>query len=512
MDRPSGTASGRRKASIDLRPAAGHAEGMTDASANRIFGAIERLKQGERDAAAALLRDELRLGAASGDRWRSVQRLAADIGEIEISLEAARRFAATEPVALDRLLGYCSELTAAGRTEQARAEVARLPERAQAHPAVLHFLGTVAGQVGDFALAEDLYRRAIAASPNVPQTWFALAMIKTFSPDDPDLERMIELRPRVRGIENSIEARFLYGLAKAFHDCGDFDRAFALYSEGAALRRAEEKYEAEAHEAFAEALLRDFDRAAAERLIPSQAGDQRVIFVNGLPRSGTTLVEQILASHSHVEDGAEVNLLRAALIPTVDRSYQGAVRYQERAADADPWGKLARDYRAMLTARFETEGLVVDKTLNQSRLMGLLLHTLPDAKVIWLRRNAEDAALSCFRSFFTSQLAWTWSLEDIGHFFRTEDRLYAHWTQNFPERILTVPYEELVRQPAEWIPRIVEYSGLTMEPQVLEFHRTKRSVRTASVQQVRSPISAARVGASEAYAKHMAPFREAYRA
>ena len=212
-----------------------------------------------------------------------------------------------------------------------------------------------------------------------------------------------------------------------------------------------------------------------------------------------------------MEDGSEVNLLRAALIPTVDRSYQGALRYQERTNDPDPWGKLARDFRAMLTMRFGTDGLVVDKTLNQSRLMGLLLHMLPEAKVVWLRRDPEDAAISCFRSFFTSQLAWTWSLEDIGHFFRTEDRLYAHWMEKFPERILTVPYEELVRDPAEWIPRIVDYAGLPMEPQVLEFHRTTRRVRTASVQQVRSPISAARIGAAEACGQHMGPFREAYR-
>lgn len=484
---------------------------MADPSANRILGAIERLKAGERAAAANLLRDEVRLGTPSGERWRSVQRLAAEIGEIDISLEAARRFAATEPLTLDRLLGYCAELTAMGRTDEAREEIARLPERARAHPAVLHFEGTVAGQVGDFALAEDFYRRAIAVTPNVPQTWFALAMIKTFAPDDPDLRSMIDLRPRVMGAENSIEARFLYGLAKALHDCGDFDRAFALYSEGAALRRAEETFDAAAHEAFADALLRDFDRAAAQRLAPSGAGDQQVIFVNGLPRSGTTLVEQILASHSRVKDGSEVNLLRAALIPTFDRSYQGALRYQEHTRGPDPWGKLARDYRSMLTARFRTDGLVVDKTLNQSRLMGLLLHTLPDAKVIWLRRNPEDAALSCFRSYFTSQLGWTWSPADIGCFFRIEDRLHAHWIENFPERILTVPYEDLVRDPGEWIPRMLEYVGLAMEPQVLEFHRTKRSVRTASVQQVRNPISTSRIGAAEAYAKHMAPFREAYR-
>jgi tetratricopeptide (TPR) repeat protein len=484
---------------------------MADTSATRILGAIERLKVGERDAAAELLREELRLGASSGERWRSVQRLAAQIGEIDMALEAARRLAATQPVTLERLLGYCGELSAAGRAEQARDEVMRLPEQVRSHPNALHFLGAIAGDLGDFTAAEDFYRRAIALSPHALQTWFALAMIKTFSPSDPDLQRMTDVKRHISGTDRSLEARFLYGLAKAFHDCGEFDHAFTLYSEGAALRRAEERYDAAAHETFAQTLMRDFDSDALRRLVPSQTGNQRAIFVNGLPRSGTTLVEQILVSHSRIEDGAEVNLLRAALIPTLDYTYAGALRWQERSSDPDPWGKLARDYRAMLTMRFQTDGWVVDKTLNQSRLMGLLLHTLPDAKVMWLRRDPEDAALSCFRSFFTSQLAWSWSLADIGHFFRIEDRMYAHWHEMFPERILTVPYEELVRDPAQWIPRIVGFANLAMEPQILDFHRTRRSVRTASVQQVRNPISTERIGAAEAYGKYMEPFREAYR-
>jgi hypothetical protein len=485
---------------------------MADTPANRILGAIERLKLGERDAAAELLREELQFGSSSGERWRSVQRLAAQIGEVDMALEAARRLAATQPVTLEGLLGYCGELSAAGRAEQAREVVLRLPEQVRGHPSALHFLGAIAGDLGDFTAAEDFYRRAIALNPHAPHTWFALAMIKTFTPDDPDLQQMVDVRRHMSGADKALEARFLYGLAKAFHDCGEFDRAFTLYSEGAALRRAEERYDAAAHEAFGEALMRDFDREALRRLVPSQAGDQRVIFVNGLPRSGTTLVEQVLASHSRVEDGAEVNLLRAALIPTLDYTYAGALRYQQGSSDPDPWGKLARDYRTMLTMRFRTEGRVVDKTLNQSRLMGFLLHALPDAKVMWLRRDAEDAALSCFRSFFTSQLAWSWSLADIGHFFRIEDRMYAHWAEAFPERILTVPYEQLVREPAAWIPRIAGFANLAMEPQMLDFHRTRRSVRTASVQQVRNPISTARIGAAEAYAKYMGPFRDAYRA
>ena len=143
--------------------------------------------------------------------------------------------------------------------------------------------------------------------------------------------------------------------------------------------------------------------------------------------------------------------------------------------------------------------------------MGLLLHSLPDAKIVWLRRNAEDAAISCFRTFFTEPIPWSWSLADIGAYFRIEDRLHAHWSSLFPDRILTVPYEELVGDPEAWIRRILAHVGLEEEPGVFQPHQTKRSVMTASVQQVRAPISTRRVGAAEAYERYMSAFRAAYR-
>ena len=209
------------------------------AQRSRILDAIEALKQYDRSRAVELLREELRQGPPSGERWRSVSRLAAQIGEIDIAIEAARRYSRTEPPSLERLLHYWSELSQYDRTDKAREELGRLSPPLRRQPNVLHLLGTLAGQEGDFAEAERLYREALALNPGQPQTWFALAMIKTFAPGDPDVSAMEALRPATERVEPSIRARFLYGLAKAWHDCGEHDRAFALYSEGAALRRAE---------------------------------------------------------------------------------------------------------------------------------------------------------------------------------------------------------------------------------------------------------------------------------
>ena len=163
-------------------------------SQSRVLEAVAALKDCDRDRAVALLEEELRHGPASGDRWKSVARLAGHIGEIEVAIEASRRYAQTAPQTLERLLHYWGDLAQYGRTDIAREEVGKLPVQMRDHPGVLHFLGTLAAQEGDFANAEARYRDAIARTAYAPQTWFALSMIKTFTPDDPDLAQMERLR------------------------------------------------------------------------------------------------------------------------------------------------------------------------------------------------------------------------------------------------------------------------------------------------------------------------------
>lgn len=480
---------------------------------SRVLDAVDALKALDRSRAAYLLGEELRLGPPTGDRWRSVAKLAGHIGEIDLALEAGRRFAMTEPQVIAPALQYLSNLVTFGRVDQAKDQFAKLPMLQKMQPDALVFLGTIFSQDGDFDEAERLYREAIAKKPALAQAWFALSAIKTFSLDDPDRREMERLRATIAKGDPSAYARFLHGLAKAWHDAGEADRAFALCLEATALRQQERRYDAKLTERFVLGLIRDFTADKMASLVPPIEEPCRAIFVNGLPRSGTTLVEQILVSHSQVAEGGEINLLRAAMIPAGDYSFGAAVNYQQRArAGEDPWGQVARDYRRMLDVRFPEPGHVVDKTLIHSHVMGLLLHTLPKARVIWMRRNPEDVALSCFRNYFSSVLPWTCSLNDIGHFLSLEDRLFEHWTRLFPDRILPVPYESLVRDPATWIQRILQHVGLTDEPQVQDFHAIKRSVRTASVQQVRTPISTSRIGQAEAYSAHLEPFRRAYAA
>ena len=477
---------------------------------SRILDAVAALEQGERRRAAALIAQELRAGEQTGDKWASVSKLANKIGEIDLGIEASRRFTMTEPIRLDRLLQHCGALAQIGRSEEGIALLDRLPPQAQQHPGALHFRGTIASEGGDFEKAEALLRQSLKAAPTSPQGWFALTMIKTFEPDDPDFAGMAAVEPHIGTVDPLTQARYFYGMGKALVDMGEVEQGFAYYEKGAAIRRREEPYDRERHKAFAAGLIRDFTEEGMARLVPSRARQQRAIFVNGLPRSGTTLVESILASHSKVTDGAEVNLVQAAMIPTRDNSFDGAIAYQERSKSKDPWGEIAEDYHKMLRMRFPGSGLVVDKTLSQSMVMGLLLHAMPEAQIIWMRRRPEDIALSAYRAFFTSSVSWSWSMEDIAHQMKLEDQLFAHWTALFPDRILTVQYEDMVRDPQRWIPRLLGHVGLEMEEGVLEFHKNRRKVRTASVKQVRSAISTDAIGKSEKFAAQLEPFRAAY--
>ncbi|WP_010543859.1 tetratricopeptide repeat-containing sulfotransferase family protein [Sphingomonas elodea] len=479
---------------------------------SQIPAAIRALQAFDRDAALGLLHVEFRNGPSSGDRWRSVAMLTRQIGEIELTIEASRRYARTEPFSLERLLALCEDLAAFGRDAEIAALVAGLPPAVQEHPAILHLRATLASEMGAFDTAEGLYRQVLDRAPAQPATWLALAMIKRFHAGDPDLAALEQAERALAQAPAPLRARLRFARGKALDDCGDTAAAFRLYAESGRLRASEAPYDPEAVERQTARCIADFTPEGLARLAPPRQQEKsRALFVHGLPRSGTTLVEQILAAHSAVADGGEINLMGPALLATGDRSLAGALAYQAREADKDPWGRVRATYHRLLAERFPVPGHVVDKTLNQSHLLGLQFHTLPDARLIWIRRDPEDNALSCLRTFFNTPLPWSWTPERLARHFRQEDRLFAHWQALFPDRILAVPYEDLVRDPTEWIPRIAAHAGLAVEPGQFSAHQAERRVGTASVQQVRGPISTASVGRARPLATLLKPFSDAYR-
>lgn len=479
---------------------------MSESAKPYFMQALDALKSGDRSAAAALLEKQLREGNTSSKNLPSVSQLALHIGEVDLAIDAMRR--AIVPGSIDSLLAYWGMLGTCGRADEALVEIERQPVSVREHPSVLHMRGTIATQFGRFREAQEMFRRALAKAP-ITASWFMLAMIKTFQADDPDLVAMQRLEQHP-GLPAQDRASLCYGLGKAWEDCGDIDRAFEFYSKGAAMRRQQHSFDTGAFRLVAEQVIRDFTPVNLKRLVPSRFEGRPPLFVTGLPRSGTTLTEQILLSHSAVTDGGEINLFSAALIPLLGGGLDAALAYQQRSNHRDPWGEIGRDYIQLVETRFEPSGLIVDKSLGQSLLIGLMLHTLPDARIAWLRRSPEDTALSCFRTYFATGLPWTCSLTDIADTMRVEDRLFEHWRSLFPDRILLVPYEELVRSPSSWAERLQQHFWLPFEPGIEQVSRADRPIGTASVSQVREPISARAVGRAAIFERHLKPFRDRY--
>ena len=280
--------------------------GMTTSPVPLVLQAIEALKRGDRRGGAALLQQDLRQGSPSPDRCRTISRLAAEIGEIDMAIEASRR--SLSPPTLDKLLAHWALLATYGRADEAMAEIGRLDPTLRDHPAVLHFRGTIASEEGRFGEAKSLLRRAVVGSPNPIASWFALAMIKTFTADDPDLAAMQRLSEQSSTAPPDVQARLLYALGKAWDDCGEPERAFRHYERGAALRKPAHRYDADSRSCCRGADNWRLHRKVAPAVVPLAGAGSRSLFVTGLPRSGTTLVQQILGAHARVGGGEETNL------------------------------------------------------------------------------------------------------------------------------------------------------------------------------------------------------------
>lgn len=476
--------------------------------------ALAAFQARDRDAAAAFLNQAVRSNADFGHKWGAVSRLASTIGAISTALEAARKHADVDRADAGPRLALGQMLALYGRVEAA-CEVGRaLTSDQPMNSAGWHFLGTCLAQTGDTEASIAALRHAMSLHTDASAmawSWQALAESKTFAAGDPDLDAMIALERRLPSGEAGAEARSVlqYALGKAYDDLGDVDRAFAAYAAGAAVMKARRGYSADETDVFVDQVARGWTSDFASRLPAASLSSQRPIFVFGLPRSGTTLTEQILVSHDQVTDGAEVNLFSTAAMP-IQGFTPDAVAAFAAAKGGAGFDAIGRAYLGMLDERFGADGRIVDKTLNHSRYLGLIRHVLPEARFIWLKRSPGAIAWSCFRTRFSQGVDWSWSLEDMGRYFKGEDRLRQHWADQLGDAILTVNYDDLVGDIEPWIERIINHVGLPPQAGLSDFHKTKRAVTTASFAQVRKPLYTSSREAWRRYESHMQPFFKAY--
>lgn len=486
---------------------------MADRTLTAVLQLVEQLQPAleRRDRAKQidLIRRLVELRAPMGSQWQELARIAANQGELTLSRAAIDLFVEASDDRPAAQYRKAMLLTETGFLRDAEAELRALPEDVPSPLAGAFTRGTTLLLLGETDEARGYLERVAQNQPKSGSTWLALAQSVDLASDTALGDRIIAAE---RGMDAAIpteRAAHSYALGKVHAARKETAQAFAAFARGAQLLRSVVPYDRERDRAEAEEAVRGYNAEAIAAISRRQREPTgRSIFVTGLPRSGTTLVEQILTGHSNVGDGGEIARLDLLAAEIGGRSHAALSRH----VDTNGVAPAARLWNHWLAERFPAPGRVVDKTVNTGRFLGLVAALLPESPLIWVTRDPIDRAWSCFSTHFIwGNMPWSYDLEDIAFHFRLEDRLLTQWQQILGDRLMIVPLEALVADPDTWIRRILAHCGLAEEPQAFAPHENRRPVATASMMQVRRPINRDGVGSAGPYRSFMEPFIDAYR-
>ncbi|MEM9464151.1 MAG: sulfotransferase [Actinomycetota bacterium] len=389
------------------------------------------------------------------------------------------------------------------------AEGRELIERAVAarpdDPAMQRNLAGVLSQMGEMADAERHYRRAIELDPSYAEGYYSLAQNVRSQADDGLLEAVEErLAALDRSSADEVLLRFAAG--KLADDRGAYDRAFAHFA--AANAAKDVSYDRAGAEALVAESVRVFDGDLFAAHEGSGVDDPRPVFVIGMPRSGTTLLEQTLARHPAVFGAGERSDV-TRMVHALPGQVAGSAGYPACVVDADAQvlEVFARQYLDRVGGLDPSAQRVIDKQPTNFRFAGLISLLFPGARFIHCRRDPVDTALSCFFQNFTNGQEYSFDLDDLVHFHQGYETLMAHWATVLPNPMLDVDYEAMVADPEATARRVVEFCGLDWDDAVLDAEVDGGSVQTASKWQVRQPVYTSSLARWQHYEAHLGPLQ-----
>ncbi|HYB33717.1 MAG TPA: sulfotransferase [Steroidobacteraceae bacterium] len=410
-----------------------------------------------------------------------------------------RRALKLKPTHLDAQVGLGMTLFLLNRVPEARIFIDKALQVAPRNVAALLAMGGLEARDGRFAEAEALFKRALEIDPKAAGAWAGLAGLRRMTSADGDWLKGAQACAASE-LEPLEEASIRYAIGKYYDDLGEYARAFRSYQRANELQReVAQPYDRDARARFVDDLVHTYTR---ERLshAPLGASDSALpVFVVGMPRSGTSLIEQILVSHPSVKGAGELPFWSLAA-----RQHEAAIR-QEPPGEALT-SKLAAGYLRTL-ARHAADALrVVDKSPFNSDYLGLIHWVFPNARMIYMQRDPIDTCLSCYFSELPAALEFTMDLSDLAHYYREHRRLISHWRSTLPAgTLLEVPYEQLVADQERWTRRILDFLGLNWDARCLEYQLTEGVVLTASYWQVRQKLYGSSVGRWRNYQKFIGP-------
>ena len=463
------------------------AEKPDDPRAMRLLAQIA-LDANHRVAALKLLKRTVEVAPDFVLAWNNLADLYMKEERFELALETAERAIELDPEMPHSWVVKGNLLSKAQRHDEALAAYDRALSISPSHSGALAAKGHVLKTIGRTDEAIETFRQCIRLHPGFGEPYWSLANLKTFSFDDEEVAVIEQMLGREE-LPDENKVNMHYALGKHFENQKDFKTAFEHYSAGAGLRRPHEAYDPVQNQVVHDRIIEVFDAELLEKRAGWGDPSEGPILVVGLPRSGSTLIEQILASHSQIEGTMELPDLPRC-IREVSRAAPDREEYPEAVRDLSEREVLALGQRYMRTTeRYRTgKPYFIDKMPNNFSHIGFLHLILPNARIINARRNPLDACLGCYKQLFYKGQSFTYDFFELGQYYLQYQRVMDHWHEVLPGKVLDVHYEDMVADQENQTRRIFEYLGLPFEEQCLRFWETERPINTASSEQVRQPI------------------------
>ena len=452
--------------------------------------------------AESALRRAIELKPSLAAAYFNLGILLKDKGEFAASETALRRAVKQDPRNALALAGLGLTLGLRGRLTEAREYFEKALRLKPHDAAILSSLGWLGGIEGRFEEAEGHHRAALEADPRHPGARAMLAGLRRMTDADRDWLEGAE-RTLADGVPPLEESKLRFAMGKYFDDLGKYSKAFEQYKRANELHKlVAAPYDRAARTKFADEMIGEYTRERLAQPAKGASESARPVFVTGMMRSGTSLVEQIIASHPQAKGAGELNFWNEA----GRRQHEGS---SHEELDEARTRKLGESYLKVLQQHSADALRVVDKSTFNTDHLGLIHLVLPQARIIYVQRDPVDTCLSCYFQDFANVASFTMDLSDLAQYYHEHHRLISHWRQALPQgTLLVVPYAELVADPETWSRRIIEFIGLEWDPRCLQFHKTQRSVLTASNWQVRQPVYSRSVGRWRNYEKFIRPLLE----
>ena len=428
-----------------------------------------------------------------------------DLGQFDEAIgcyERALALAPTSP-ALHHAIGRARFLQ--GRFEESRAAFTRALELEPDNAENCVKIGRTYESEGRFEEAVAWQEKALAHQPDHAEAHYSLAMMRSSANREARVRQLEQIL--AQGSPDSDRRAWLnFAIAKLYDEAGDYDEAFRCYRAGNDLRKAGHRYQPDEEASVVDRLTASFSRELFDDKEKIGSRSERPVFIVGMPRSGTTLVEQILASHPQVHGHGELEQM-AELVRGLPERLGRRQPYPECVAALDEItaGLLAEAHLTQLEQDARGAVCSIDKMPHNFWHLGLIALLFPRARLLHCLRDPLDTCLSCYFQDFGPRHPFSCDLQQLGRYYRDYQRLMAHWHATLPNPILDVPYEALVGDQEVWSCRLVDFLGLPWDERCLAFHETNRPVLTSSAWQVRQPIYTSSIGRWRHYAEHLGP-------